>query len=247
MGRTYANPPIVEVVCEFRLSQETLWDLALPGLIYEKLRDQFPHREQRLLQEFGIEQSSEGIRQEIRTSERILFFTDDRRMFVQVGPRLIAVNCLKPYPTWAHFKPIIVRTWQHVIDTVAVRGIDRIGLRYINQIELAHVQANLADLFQFYPYLGPHLPRQMSSFLIGSEFVFHEQRDRCRVQLMSLEIDSPVIATVLLDIDYFLARSNGVAVDRALDWVETAHSEVEAIFEGCITDQLRALFGEGKA
>lgn len=51
MGKKYKNPPIVEVVCEFRLSDDTLWDLTIPGLLYEKLKDEFLHREQRLFQE----------------------------------------------------------------------------------------------------------------------------------------------------------------------------------------------------
>lgn len=246
MGRTYTHPLIVEAVCEFRLSPETPWDLAVPGLRYETLRNRFPHRESRLLPELGIEQSPAGIRQEIRTSERILFFAKDRRTFIQVGPRLIAVNCLKPYPTWTQFKPIIAQTWQSLINTVAVKGIDRIGLRYINQINLAWSDVELSQFFQFYPFLGPQLPQKMVSFAVVSEFVLHEMRDHCRVQLTSAEMGSPVITTVLLDIDYFLAQPNVVTIAEALDWVETVHNEIEMVFEGCITDQLRAVFDEHK-
>lgn len=57
---------------------------------------------------------------------------------------------------------------------------------------------------------------------------------------------SPVITTVLLDIDYVLAQPNGVKIAEALDWVETAHSEIETVFEGCMTDQLRTMFEEDK-
>lgn len=86
----------------------------------------------------------------------------------------------------------------------------------------------------------------MASFAVVSEFVLHEMRDRCRVQLTSAEMGSPVMTTVLLDIDYFLAQPNGVKIAEALDWVETAHNEIETVFEGCITDQLQAVFDEDK-
>jgi hypothetical protein len=33
MGKSYAKPPIVEAVCEFRLSPDTEWDLTVPGLV----------------------------------------------------------------------------------------------------------------------------------------------------------------------------------------------------------------------
>lgn len=49
---------------------------------------------------------------------------------------------------------------------------------------------------------------------------------------------------ILLDIDYFLNRAQGVEVESALEWVEEAHHRVEEIFEGCITDQLRKVFVE---
>jgi uncharacterized protein (TIGR04255 family) len=47
-----------------------------------------------------------------------------------------------------------------------------------------------------------------------------------------------------LDIDYFLARPGAVEPAEALAWVEEAHSQVEKVFEGCITDKLREMFEE---
>jgi hypothetical protein len=34
-----------------------------------------------------------------------------------------------------------------------------------------------------------------------------------------------------------------VEVADAIAWVEEAHSRVEEVFEGCITDKLREMFG----
>ena len=44
MGRQYNSPPIKEAICEFRFRSETPWDLAVPGLIYAELKDDFPRR-----------------------------------------------------------------------------------------------------------------------------------------------------------------------------------------------------------
>jgi uncharacterized protein (TIGR04255 family) len=46
-----------------------------------------------------------------------------------------------------------------------------------------------------------------------------------------------------LDIEYFLAKPRAVEVADAIAWVEEAHSRVEEVFEGCITDKLREMFG----
>jgi uncharacterized protein (TIGR04255 family) len=50
----------------------------------------------------------------------------------------------------------------------------------------------------------------------------------------------------MLDIDYFLAQPRAVEVAQSLQWVEKAHTRVEEIFDGCITNRLRELFEEVK-
>ena len=44
MSIQYNNPPIREVVCEFRFEEGSPWDLSVPGLIYSKMADEFPRR-----------------------------------------------------------------------------------------------------------------------------------------------------------------------------------------------------------
>jgi len=246
MGRRYKNPPLVEAVCEFRLTRDTHWDLTIPGLFYEGVKEVFPHREQRSVQELQIIQEPQGFRQELRVSERVLLFSPDRNLLVQIGPRLLVVNALKPYPTWQGFKPCIEMAWKKLQEIVDIQGLERIGLRYINRIELPKEEVvKLSDYFDFYLTIGPRLPQVMGSFIAGAEFPYKEGRDRCRVQLTP-ESNSGEKRALLLDIDYFLAKPRAVGVSEALQWVEEAHTQVEEIFEGCITDRLRELFGEVK-
>lgn len=245
MGRKYANPPVVEAVCEFRLTPDTSWDMTIPGLVYERLRDEFPNREQRLIQEVELAQGPEGFQQQIRTSERILFLTEDRKVFVQVGPRLLAINCLKPYPTWENFKPRIRKAFESLNEVTDVKGLQRIGLRYINQIVIPASLTELKDYFQFHLSLGPELPQNMVNFVAGCEFAYND-RDLCRVQLMPVASGISEQLTLILDIDYFLAKPRGIEPEQAMEWVEEAHDKVEEIFEGCITDRLREIFGEVK-
>ncbi|QMS90513.1 hypothetical protein HUN01_24125 [Nostoc edaphicum CCNP1411] len=37
--RQYPNPPIEEAVCEFRFAPDPAWNLTIPGLFYEKIKD----------------------------------------------------------------------------------------------------------------------------------------------------------------------------------------------------------------
>mgnify|MGYP001123988773 CR=1 FL=1 len=186
MNKKYANPPVEEALCEFRLAHNMRWDLTVPGLLYEKLRNTFPVKEQRVIQEVEFLNGQDGFQQRIRTSERLLFFTEDRTSLVQVGPRLLVVNALKPYPHWEGFKPRIEKVWKSLQEAIDVQGLERIGLRYINRIEFPFHKVELSEYFEFYPFIGPRLPQQMASFLSEIEFGYANGRDRCRVQLAPL-------------------------------------------------------------
>ncbi|MDI9616551.1 MAG: TIGR04255 family protein [Methanothrix sp.] len=245
MSKRYAAPPIVEAVCEFRLTPDTTWDLVVPGLFYEKVKGTFPKREQRIVQQIDLTPGPTGLQQQIRTSERILFFTEDMKKIAQIGPRLLVINVLKPYPSWDGFKPLIEIGWSSLKDVAEIRGIERIGLRYINRVELPAQNVDLSKYFEFYPFVGRRLPQQMISFLTGAEFSYADDRDHCRVQLAPAP-GAEGKSIFMLDIDYFLTRPRGIEIADAIDWVEEAHKRVEEIFEGCISNTLREMFKEVK-
>lgn len=240
MARQYQNPPVVEAVCEFRLKQDTPWDLTVPGIFYEKVKHSFPEKEQRLFQDIDFLQEPQGLRQQIRTSERVILYTQDRRMLIQLGPRLLVVNALKPYPSWEGFKSKIQMAWDNLLQTVSVTGLEHVGVRYINLINIPNAEKqSLGEYFAFYPYIGDALPRSLQSFIAGAEFSYEQSRDHCRVQLATAQGGG-----ILLDIEYFLKQPDAVTVSKVMDWVDLAHSQVEEVFEGCITDKLRRLFEE---
>ncbi len=246
MGKKYAEPPVIEAVCEFKLPADSEWDLTIPGLIYERVSAEFPHKEQHLVQEVNMKQSSEGTQHQIHTSERAVFLSDDRKAFLQMGPHLLAVNCLKPYPSWVGFKPRIENAFRALTNTVRFETLQRIGLRYINRIEIPSQSLDLDEYFEFRPFLGENLPQDMANFIVGCMLPFNERRDCCKVQLTNVVPEEPGDTAFLLDLDYFLVRPQAIPVNGALEWVEQAHEQVETLFEGCISARLRERFEEVK-
>jgi uncharacterized protein (TIGR04255 family) len=244
MGKIYRNPPIVEALCEFHFEPGTPWDMTIPGLVYERIRDSFPKRRQAKIFEVAVGTVPEGIGQQLLTTDRMQFLREDEKAVVQVGPNLLVVNHLKPYPTWQGYVPLIRQGFDAYLAAANPKGIQRIGLRYINRIELPGNRVELADYFEFRPFVGERLPQDYGPFIVGIQIPFEDSRDVLRLQLASLAVETPGTVAVMLDLDYFLARAGGVSQDEVFGWIEIAHAHVEEVFEACITDRLRQMFEE---
>lgn len=87
MGETLMDPPLVEAVCELRLADDSPWDEGVPDRLAAAL-PQFP-RHVTPAQEGAIVRQLEA---------------PDASAIVQVGPRVLVVNHLRPYDRWARFR-----------------------------------------------------------------------------------------------------------------------------------------------
>ena len=218
------------------------WYLTVPGLVYDRLRWQFPRK--RLLKVLEGEAAVEatGIRQEFRLADRMQFLREDEKAYVQVGPDLLAVNHLAPYPTWEGFLPLVQNALGAYAAVAQPRGLHRIGLRYINQLEIPGESVDLDQYLNFRPFVGPGLPQLFHGFILGIQTPYDEERDMLRLQLTTIEAKAAGASTLLLDMDYYLAQPEGVALETTFDWLERAHTRVQSVFENCLTDGLRSLF-----
>ncbi len=245
MSKKYQNPPILEALCEFRFQPGLAWDTAFPDRIFESVKDSFPQR--RLVQsvEATVAIAPEGNQQQLKSSPRWQFLDEDEKTLVQIEANLLSVNHLKPYPSWLDFLPLIQQALDAYRAVVEPKGIHRIGLRYINQIEISGSQIVLEEFFNFFPTLNWQAPGQgFVAFSTGVHIPFDDARDILKLQMASGSSNNPDALAVLLDIDYFTGKSGEVGFDQAFDWIEQAHNRVEEAFEGCITDSLRKTFGE---
>lgn len=242
----YTNPPIIEAICEFRFTPDTEWDATVPGLIYTAVKDRFPKKEQRIIQNVEIPSPTRG-EVKVQQSRRAVFLTEDKNTQIQIATHLLAINRLKPYTKWDDFKADIEQTLNNLTDNVDIKELQRIGLRYINQIEIPSPNIELEEYFEFRPELGQKLSTApMMEFIIGYVQPYADGRDRCKTQLRSATPTKPDGVTFILDIDYFLAKPRTVAFDQALKWVNEAHQNIENIFENCIKDPLREVFRQVK-
>jgi len=242
MGRRYRNPPIIEALCEFRFEPDSPWDLAMPGLIYEKVREAFPERRQAKVFDVRIAPETLG---QIRTTDRMQFLDEDEKAIIQVGPHFLAINHLEPYPSWEEFLPLIEKGLEAYCDVADPKNIHRIGLRYINHIEFAKQRIDLEEYFEFHPFVGPNLPQEFGPFIVGIQIAY-DNSDTLKITLATAPTETPDTIAVALDLDYFLVKPGEVVLNNVFEWVNVAHDRIEGAFEACITNRLRQTFEEVK-
>lgn len=247
----YNNSPIIEAVCEIRFTEDTDWDLTVPGLVFEDISAQYPKKEQRTTQEIRFSPGLSGAKSatgQIKRSDFAVFYKDDRKAFIQIGPRILATSKLKPYKTWDDFKSQISYAFEKLHGRVELKGIQRIGLRYINMINIPIKDGVVEEdnYFEFRPNYGPKLPQVHADFMVSTLFTFHDARDLCKVELSTAMPEVKESMSFRLSIDYFLAEPRSVPVNKSMEWLEDAHTEIETLFEGCILPPLREIFEEVK-
>lgn len=251
MGTIYARPPVLEAICEFRFEPGAHWDGALPGLVYTEVRDEFPKRRDQRDVQLGFRPGDDASTHQIQSAvqHRMQFLREDERSLIQIGRDLLVVNQLRPYPTWADFRAIIDRALGAYRKVVAPVGFRRIGLRYINRLEIPFPEdedsLEIEDYIQVVPRVPEVLPQAFARWLQRTEILY--EADNGVLALMSGSVDDVPErpeARFLLDLDFRTLDPQRVDLDDVLAWIDRAHEHVETAFEASITDRSRRLFQE---
>jgi uncharacterized protein (TIGR04255 family) len=244
----YRKPPIGEAVCELRFIPSAPWDLAVPGLIYERLRTAFPKRRQVKVLDSAIQLQTQATLHQFVTTDRLQCVSEDEKDVVGIGPNVLAISRLDPYKGWEQFRPTIMKALDAYSEVVSAKALQRAGLRYLNQIAFDEERVELSDFFDLYPFVGKSLPQDYGPFFVGIQTAYDDSLNVLRVNLGStFPSPAPLRLSMMLDIDYFLGKPEGIAIADIEQWLNQGHDRVASVFEGSIKGRLRARFEEEKA
>ena len=237
--RAYRKPPIEQVVCEFKFDLSRDWDLTIPGILYEQIKKEFPIKKQTHSLELNVSPGSAGIGlvQEFKGAvSSMQFLSADSTEMVQVGADLISVHAISSYKNWDFFSARIREISTIYEEITAPKGITRVGLRYVNVVRIPSDTFELTDYFNYYPHLPQTIDQRHGPFLTGVLFFYNELRDHLNARVAT------VANGINLDLDYYLAKPNGIEIRELPKWIDEAHEKIETMFEACITDRSREMF-----
>ncbi|MBI4488294.1 MAG: TIGR04255 family protein [Deltaproteobacteria bacterium] len=237
MPRIYNKPPVVEAVCEFRFNAPQPWDWTIPGLIYEKIRAEFPKKRHQNVLEVAMQPGEGKVSQEIKGGiAKMQFLREDESALVQVGPNVLSVNHLRPYPNWPTVKALIIKHLQIYQEVANPESLIRIGLRYVNRIDMPKDNFTLEDYFRALPQLPEVTPQIFASFVLRVEIPYEDLKGRLTFVFGTAPVktENP---SFMLDLDMFAIGEDVPPLGKESDWIEAAHERVEKAFDACFTEK----------
>lgn len=242
---TYVRPPITEAVIELifksSLSKRDVDKVA------KKFKDLYLNEEHIVRRDYELNaqsmQEAEPRPNIKNTLEGYKKSSDDMTELLIIWPQSFAVAQLAPYKDWETFYKRFLRDLKLWKSIVGFREIARVGVRYINRVDIP-VTGPVIDhesYIQIYPKLPDSFP-PMNAF--GLQVQVPVAPIECNLRINSTAVPSPLInhTSFILDLDFF-KDINLPQSDKSLqDLLKAIRDEKNKVFESLITNKARALF-----
>lgn len=237
----YKKPPLQEVICEIYFDAKQPLDERLEKALRKRWQEE-GFTDQRMVEQkhVDVRVSIQGLEtKEQRSGKKLVCRSVDERQLIQLTSKLLAVNHLAPYPGWTDvFKPLVLRRVGELNEILPLRGIRRIGLRYIDRIEIPQAPLQWDQWFNFELPLPVVLRRPGCQVQMRLETPLDDDM-RAVTQLFSAQPANPEHSSVIFDMDVISARY--VSVEGLAAELDRVHEPQVLAFEEILTDNVRNL------
>ena len=238
MVQPYKRPPIFEAIIEIKIEAPIESDLL------ERVKDQ-------LLEEYPAPPlKTVAVNLEIADEPKLLRHAQGYRLssgdgatLVTIGPNAISTSRLAPYEGWEPFIASARLNWSIWRKLTGWRKITRLGVRYVNRIDVPGDHIQVGDYISFGMVLPPTLaPTPVTSFALNAAMPLG--KDDCRLILNSGSAASPLVhvSSFILDLDVSRETDLPQNEDGMWELANRIRAHKNIVFEACITDRARDLF-----
>ncbi|MBV8658519.1 MAG: TIGR04255 family protein [Burkholderiales bacterium] len=246
--QVYPNPPAAEAIIglqtRFRQSPsaDQLTDFC------QRHRESYP--ESAILQQlqFGFTTTVEGAElsaeQAVQRPGGLRLSTRDTKRVLQIGPDSFNYSCLKPYCGWDAFRDGAQRLWEDAATHFQFESVTRIGLRFVNQINIPGDSFDFKDYFTLYPYVPQHMQQTVNGAFMQLRFPQEDLAKNAVTIINQGLVPSTAenCITVLFDIDINTPIELDFNSEEIWDVLEKFRNRKNEFFENGICDNTRRLF-----
>ncbi len=240
------KPPLIEAICQFRFESDN-WDWAIPGIIYEKVKEQFPQRQQTPPPDrTALEENEDAA----VLSGRVKFLSSNKKSSVVVGRDFLGVGCRKPYIGWEKFKPQILQVLESYKQAAQPEFLTQVQLRYVNAVFMpGEGIQHFEDYLNIYPQM-PRLREITCKDWFQKVNLFEESIN----SMLSVHAATRHVRrrgqwhnVVMLDFSVSPLEESDEESDEGSEieieaWLEGAHNAIERLFQESFTEKGWSLF-----
>jgi uncharacterized protein (TIGR04255 family) len=239
----YRKPPVTEALCEFYFAG-SVYDATLPGQFYHRIAQSFPEKQEQQFLQVQFPLSPNGPTVSAPTLQpRMQFRNPHENRLVQLAPDLLVVNQLAPYVAFEKWEPDILKCLSIYHDLASPQGIVRLGMRYINVVDLEVGDGphyKLEDYFRVRPEL-PDTLVPLGTVLLRLELLFPDQHK----VLLTLATTPPRrlgAVSYVFDLYDIMTVDEGFGMDAVPTHLAQAHVNLGKAFEESLTPALKNTF-----
>jgi len=166
--------------------------------------------------------------------------SDSMDEIVVLMPNAILLSHLAPYKGWDHILERMKRDWAMYKRPGTYRPIARVGLRYINRVDIV-VTGNLVE-HELYLNLYPRVPDELGPIVAYMmQTTFHLEKINAQATITTTPVESPTLghASFIVDIDVYKTADLPMNDKGLMELLQNMRSEKNRIFEACITQRAR--------
>lgn len=240
----YSKPPVVEALCEVYFA-ESEWNSTLPGKFYSGIEKEYPETKELQQVEAAVNVSpvAQAAQFQIKGT-RTQFLNKDKSRIVQLEKDLVVVNQLRPYLKFREWQPVIDAMVRHYSELARPRGIKRIGVRYINEIELPPVPLHMQDYFRIYPQLPQEIGGEHGRFMLRMDVPPHHEKHELVISFVLKSFKRGEPTHFMLDLYDVIAAEDVFSMDQFRGLVGEGHENVVLAFENSLTQKTKEMFEE---
>lgn len=241
MNKKYKNSPIVQSICEIRFS-ENEWKSSYIGTCYEKLKKNYNKEEEvnTILSGVGANQLGK-VFNEITQIKETKFSHDEDKRSVTIGKNRLSVIKETPYTGWEDYSPLIIDAFEAYNLVSKQKKIERIGLRYINNIHIKDKVVVEKDYFSVYP---EYTTLNKNCVAYDMRIIFDcGNNNFLNLIIIPIPSKEKEVTIFHLDFDYFTTKYEEKLNKKDIGlWLDKAHTVINEYFEKIITVKTRKLF-----
>lgn len=242
----FPNAPITEAVLEIRVERDKKIDSNILLDFYSHIKVQFPNKQERRQWESKVEFKIGEPPQLSASSGNIegyLLKTNDGKKIVQARPNGFCFNKLKPYDNWESFSSEAKSLWEEYKKIVKPNKVIRLGLRYINSIDIPLPLRKFQDYFLTFPDIAKGIPQGISNYFMRLEI----PNTAISAHSVVIQAFKPIkedakVLPLIFDIDVF--RHIPLDIDDQKIWsiMEELRHFKNNIFLNSLTSKAKGLF-----